>query len=102
MTNHRATAEAPSALSPEGTPSPAEDGLAAELAAAAPRRWWNRGTVALAALLLAGCAFLGGAYTQQHYGQQATAQEPSRGSGFGNRSGQFPGGYSQGAGSQPG
>ncbi|MFV2104688.1 hypothetical protein [Micromonospora sp. LOL_024] len=49
-----------------------DDGLAAEIAKAAPRRWWNRGTIALgtAALLLAG--FLGGLQTQQRWGTSAT------------------------------
>ncbi|MET0424703.1 MAG: ABC transporter permease [Actinoplanes sp.] len=31
---------------------PREDGLAAELAHAAPKRWWNRGTLVLGALAL--------------------------------------------------
>ncbi|UQU61339.1 hypothetical protein COUCH_19955 [Couchioplanes caeruleus] len=48
------------------------DGLAAEIARAAPRRWWNRGTVGLgvAALLLAG--FLSGLQAQKHWGTSAT------------------------------
>lgn len=42
--------------------------LADELAAAAPRRWWDRGTLVLGvvAVLLAG--FLGGIGVQKHYG----------------------------------
>lgn len=46
--------------------------LSAELAAAAPKRWWNRGTVGLgvAALLMAG--FLGGVQAQKQWGTSGT------------------------------
>jgi hypothetical protein len=66
-------------------------GLGAELTAAAPRRWWNRTTVALgvAALLTAG--FLAGAHAQREYGEP-TAEARSSGRGGAAGSG-FPGGY---------
>ncbi|MEU4427831.1 hypothetical protein AB0F81_45015 [Actinoplanes sp. NPDC024001] len=65
------------------------EGLSAELAAAAPKRWWNRGTVGLgvAALLMGG--FLGGVQAQKQWG----ATETSTASGFpggGMRAGGFP------------
>lgn len=54
-------------------PGERDDDLAAALAGAAPRRWWNRGTLVLGgcALLLAG--FLGGVLVQQHWGATAVA-----------------------------
>lgn len=106
-TNHRAgtTAEPSDATVVMGrvldTPATVDEGLAAELAAAAPRRWWNRGTVVLATALLAGCAFLAGAFTQQRYGQPADGQQSTRGAAAGARTGQFPGMYGSG-GSVPG
>ncbi|MFC7532789.1 hypothetical protein [Actinoplanes sp. GCM10030250] len=53
-------------------------GLSAELEAAAPRRWWNRGTIGLgvAALLMGG--FLGGVQAEKQWG----AAEPAATSGF--------------------
>lgn len=64
-----------------------DDGLSAELAAAAPKRWWNKGTVVLgvAALLMGG--FLGGVQAQKQWGTTTTAAFPS-----GGMRGGFPGG----------
>ena len=50
-----------------------DDGLAAELAKAAPRRWWNRGTLALGGVVLILAGFLGGVQVQKNYGTSATA-----------------------------
>ena len=68
------------------------DDLADELAAAAPRRWWNRGTLVLGvvALLLAG--FLGGIQVQKHFGTtNATAGRAGAGA-PGGGTGRFAGG----------
>jgi hypothetical protein len=69
------------------------DDLSAELAAAAPKRWWNKGTIGLgvAALLMGG--FLGGVQAQKQWGSTATAAA----SGFpggGRAGGGFPSGLS--------
>jgi hypothetical protein len=53
------------------------DGLAEELAHAAPKRWWNRGTVVLAGLVLLGGGFVGGLQVQKNWGTTGTT------SGFG-------------------
>ena len=72
-----------------------DDGLAGELARAAPRRWWNRATVALGAVVLLLGAFLGGLQVQKHYGTGATATGFPSGGGAGARGGGgFPGGGS--------
>ena len=69
-----------------------DDGLAGELARAAPRRWWNRATVALGAVVLLLGAFLGGLQVQKHYGTEPTATGfPSGGAGA-RGGGSFPGG----------
>ncbi len=49
------------------------DGLSAELAAAAPKKWWNKGTIGLgvAALLMGG--FLGGVQAQKQWGTTTSA-----------------------------
>ncbi|WP_183219357.1 hypothetical protein [Actinoplanes campanulatus] len=64
---------------------PGNEGLSAELAAAAPRKWWNKGTVGLgvAALLLGG--FLGGVQAQKQWGPSSAATAggfPSGGGGM--------------------
>ncbi|KHD73264.1 hypothetical protein [Actinoplanes utahensis] len=72
-------------------PTDEHDGLSAELAAAAPKKWWNKGTVGLgvAALLMGG--FLGGVQAQKTWG----AASSSTASGFpGGGGGRFPGGMS--------
>lgn len=62
-----------------------DDGLAAELAKAAPRRWWNRGTLALGGIALILAGFLGGIQVQKSYGTAATAAGAgaARGAGLG-------------------
>jgi hypothetical protein len=78
------------------------DGLAAELAKAAPRRWWNRGTLVLGACALLLGGFLGGVQVQKHWGTTATANRTpaftgqSRGTGTGGYPG-FAGGGGPGA-----
>jgi hypothetical protein len=51
----------------------AGDDLAAEIARAAPQRWWNRGTVGLGVAVLMLAAFLGGLQAQKHWGTDANA-----------------------------
>jgi hypothetical protein len=92
------TALLPAVPAPGAGPAePGDDGhggLAGELAAVAPKKWWNRGTVGLgvAALLMGG--FLGGVYSQRQWGTSATtAAGPSGGGNRGTGSG-FPGGLS--------
>ncbi|MBM2622587.1 hypothetical protein JIG36_44500 [Actinoplanes sp. LDG1-06] len=51
-----------------------DDGLAAELARAAPRRWWNKGTVVLGAIVLLVGGFAGGLQAQKQWG---TADTPA-------------------------
>lgn len=46
--------------------------LAAELAAAAPRRWWNKATSYLGAAMLLVGGFAAGAYVQREYGRPAS------------------------------
>ncbi|MGW1059559.1 hypothetical protein [Micromonospora rubida] len=67
-------------------PAPTEpDGdLTAALAAAAPRRWWNRATLVLGALVLVLTGFLGGVQVQQRWGDPGPATAAS------GRSGGFP------------
>jgi hypothetical protein len=52
---------------------PGHDGLSAELAAAAPKRWWNSGTVGLGVALLLMGGFLGGVQAQKQWGTSAEA-----------------------------
>lgn len=70
----------------------AGEGLSAELAAAAPKKWWNKGTVVLglSALLLGG--FIGGIQAQKQWGTTTSASAGGF-SGAGGRSG-FPSGLS--------
>ncbi|GLW28433.1 hypothetical protein Areg01_13730 [Actinoplanes regularis] len=67
------------------------EGLAKELAAAAPKQWWNRGTIGLGVAVLLMGGFLGGVYSQKEWGQSSTAA-----SGFpgGRSGGGFPTGLS--------
>ena len=69
------------------TPEDRDDGLAAELAKAAPRRWWNKGTVMLGALTLLTGGFVGGLQIQKNYG---TADTPAAA-----RAGTFGGGQNR-------
>jgi hypothetical protein len=70
-----------------------DDGLAAELAKAAPRRWWNRGTLVLGALALLLGGFLGGVQVQKSYGATATAgsNRPAGFTGQNRGTGGYPG-----------
>jgi hypothetical protein len=68
-------------------PVDGRDGLAAELAAAAPRRWWNRGTLVLGVIVLVMAGFLGGLQVQKHFGAEATTAAGQNG-----RPAGFPGG----------
>ncbi|BEL02605.1 hypothetical protein Q0Z83_007960 [Actinoplanes sichuanensis] len=78
---------------------PDRDGLSAELAAAAPKKWWNKGTVGLGVAVLLMGGFLGGVQAQKQWGTSSTSTAASgfpggggmRGSGGG---GNFPGGLS--------
>lgn len=65
---------------------PDRDDLSAELAAAAPKKWWNKGTIGLgvAALLMGG--FLGGVQAQKQWGATTTVASGFPGGGM-NRSG---------------
>jgi hypothetical protein len=74
-------------------------------ARATPRRWWNRGTVALGALVLLLGGFLGGLQAQKHWGTAATAAGNRPGGFTGNQNragyaafggGALPGGVEQG------
>jgi hypothetical protein len=71
-----------------------EDSLAEELAHAAPKRWWNRGTVVLAGLVLLAGGFVGGLQAQKHWGTATTAG----GGGFAGAGGAAAGRYGGGAG----
>ncbi len=77
--------------------------LAAELASAAPRRWWNKATLALGAAALLVGGFVAGAQVQQAYGQPSTPTgvRPTGGAGLfgGNAGGNLGGGRQPGAGS---
>jgi Domain of unknown function (DUF5666) len=54
------------------------DDLAAELAAAAPRRWWNKATLYLGAAALLVGGFVAGAQVQQKYGEPSTPAAGAR------------------------
>jgi hypothetical protein len=86
-TTNDETAILPTMSSPDD-----HDDLSQELAAAAPKRWWNKGTVGLgvAALLMAG--FLGGVQAQKQWGATEAAATGFPGGGM--RGGGFPGGLS--------
>ncbi len=60
-----------------------EDGLASELAKAAPRRWWNKGTLVLGAIALLVGGFAGGLQAQKQWGTADTATGANRAAGFG-------------------
>ncbi|WFF02705.1 DUF5666 domain-containing protein [Micromonospora sp. WMMD964] len=85
---------------PAAPTRPADRDLTAALAAAAPRRWWNRGTVVLAAMLLVLGGFVGGAQAQKRWGETPTAARTSRSGGLpGGLPSAFPGGGSGRSGS---
>ena len=62
---------------------PRDDSLARELAEAAPKKWWNKATIVLAAAVLALGGFVGGLQAQKQWGTSTTT------AGAGNRT--FPG-----------
>jgi len=57
----------------EPVEDPRDDSLAAELAKAAPRRWWNRATIILGAAALLVGGFVGGAQAQKNWGTAPAA-----------------------------
>ncbi len=69
------------------------DDLAAKLAAAGPRRWWNKATVCLGAAVLLVGGFVAGAQVQREYGQPASpvANRPTGAAGAGAFAGRFGG-----------
>jgi hypothetical protein len=79
-----------------------DDSLATELARAAPRRWWNRGTLVLGGLVLLLAGFLGGLQVQKNYGTPATGTGRGAGAvagrGTGNFAGRGAGAYGGGSG----
>jgi hypothetical protein len=92
---------------------PRDDNLAAELAKAAPKAWWNRGTVVLGAVVLLLGGFLGGLQAQKAWGTSSTGTGTGNRTAFGggqNRAGygaaagygNFGGGGFPGGGQQPG
>jgi hypothetical protein len=76
-----------------GEPADIEDrdDLAAALAKAAPKRWWNRGTAVLGAVALLLGGFLGGLQVQKHWGAAATTT--NRAGAFGGANRNAAGGY---------
>ncbi|WP_433831572.1 hypothetical protein ACQP2E_13860 [Actinoplanes sp. CA-015351] len=68
-----------------------DDDLNSAIAAAAPKRWWNRTTLALLGLVLAVGGFLGGVQAQERWGSSSSSSSsfprnagmPSGGAGFG-------------------
>jgi hypothetical protein len=82
------------------------DGLARELAKAAPRRWWNKGTVALAGAVLLVGGFAGGLQAQKSWGPQQQSGRAAfnglAGGGFGGGAQGRAGGGAQGGGAQGG
>ncbi len=74
----------PAGQLPEAEPEQERaDGLAEELAHAAPKRWWNRGTVVLAGLVLLAGGFVGGLQAQKHWGTASTTASRFPAGGFG-------------------
>ncbi|MFC5944423.1 hypothetical protein ACFPZ4_23495, partial [Micromonospora harpali] len=55
-----------------------DEGLTAAPAAAAPRRWWNRGTLVLGALVLVVAGFVGGVQVQQRWGGRPSSSSSGR------------------------
>ncbi|MFC7529897.1 hypothetical protein [Actinoplanes sp. GCM10030250] len=59
------------------TPPPPPD-LTEAIEAAAPRRWWNRTTIALLGVALLAGGFLGGVQAQERWGTDETSSLPER------------------------
>jgi len=71
-----------------------DDDLAQELAKAAPKQWWNKATIVLAATVLLVGGFVGGLQAQKQWGTSATTTAGNR-TGFpgaGTGSGRYGGG----------
>jgi hypothetical protein len=73
---HDDPAVIPAVPGPDDPDDPRDDSLATELAKAAPRHWWNRGTLVLGSVALLLGGFLGGLQAQKHWG---TAPTPAAG-----------------------
>ncbi|MGW0434327.1 hypothetical protein ACWDV4_17535 [Micromonospora sp. NPDC003197] len=95
----------PDRRAPEVQGDPDGDGLAAQIAAAAGRRWWNKWTLCLGAVVLLLAGFMIGVQVQKSYGESAapagrTATGPGQRGGTGQ--GGFPGGAGQPSGAPGG
>jgi hypothetical protein len=95
VTELQQSASDDTAVLPAG-PAADEDGdvrddLASALAKAAPKHWWNRGTLVLGAVALLLAGFLGGLQVQKHWGTAATAS--SNRAGFAGANRNATGGY---------
>jgi hypothetical protein len=92
------TAVLPTVPAPAAGPAePGDDGLgslAEELAAVAPKKWWNRGTIGLGVALLLMGGFLGGVYSQKQWGASPATASGFPGTGNRGTGGGFPGGLS--------
>src|SRR3954447_16645505 len=70
-----------------------DDELAQELAKAAPKKWWNKATIVLAAVVLLVGGFVGGLQAQKQWGTSSTAGATgNRFPGAGTGSGRYGGG----------
>ncbi|WP_433385470.1 hypothetical protein ACQPZX_28635 [Actinoplanes sp. CA-142083] len=70
-----------------------DDGLAQELAKAAPKKWWNKATVVLGAVVLLVGGFVGGLQAQKQWGTSSTGGGNRAASGFpGAGTGRYGGG----------
>jgi hypothetical protein len=59
-----------------------DDGLAEELAKAAPRKWWNKTTIVLGALALLVGGFVGGLQAQKQWGTSSSGSGNRAAAGF--------------------
>jgi hypothetical protein len=83
----------PAGQLPDAEPADeSRDGLAEELAHAAPKRWWNRGTVVLAGLVLLAGGFVGGVQVQKNWGTQPSGTGFPGGTFNGGGAGRYGGG----------
>ncbi|MFI5896741.1 hypothetical protein ACIA5D_42245 [Actinoplanes sp. NPDC051513] len=72
-----------------------DDGLAQELAKAAPKKWWNKATIVLGAVVLLVGGFVGGLQAQKQWGTASSGSGNRAASGF---PGAGAGRYGSGAG----
>jgi hypothetical protein len=79
---------------------PRDDDLAKELAKAAPKQWWNKATVVLAAAALLVGGFVGGLQAQKQWGSSGTTANGARAGAFPGAAGagRYGGGTGTGAG----